>query len=297
MVTDLVKLTNSFDIVQNEKGLYEITNYEALRDTLQSIVDDTADLVVTNSESSVDSAKKTKKELSELKERVDDAFSGFMEAIEKVTNGRKELKRLIKDGEDELAKKINEVKELWIQEAFSQYERILSFDATHEVVDHKLFSRKQNKKSIFDTMETELLRLENEYGKRMEDEETLEAYCKKAGQPPEAFKPLLDTMELKDVFKAVDEAERKQAEQLELERERRERLEQASKQAKAEVEEVIKKLDTMEDVTPVRKLWELQLWLTDNQKAMLKEWLDDNGIELEGARNLKWKVSTNLKQR
>ena len=99
MVTDLVKLTNSFDIVQNEKGLYEITNYEALRDTLQSIVDDTADLVVTNSESSVDSAKKTKKELSELKERVDDAFSGFMEAIEKVTNGRKELKRLIKDGE------------------------------------------------------------------------------------------------------------------------------------------------------------------------------------------------------
>ena len=131
----------------------------------------------------------------------------------------------------------------------------------------------------------------------MEDEETLEAYCKKAGQPPEAFKPLLDTMELKDVFKAVDEAERKQAEQLELERKRRERLEQASKQAKAEVEEVVNKLDTLEDVTPVSRLWELQLWLTDNQKAMLKEWLDDNDIKLEKARNLKWQVATNLKQR
>lgn len=287
MVTDLATLTNSFDIVQNEKGLYEITNYEALRDTLQSIVDDTADLVVTNSESSVDSAKKTKKELSDLRDKTDVAFSGFMEAIEKVTEGRKELKRLIKNGEDELAKKINEVKELWIQEAFSEYERILSFDATHEVVDRKLFSRKQTKKSIFDTMETELIRLEAEYGKRMEDEETLEAYCKKAGQPPEAFKPLLDTMELKDVFKAVDEVERKQAEQLELERERRERLEQASKQAKAEVEKVINKLDTLEDVTPVSRLWELQLWLTDRQKAMLKEWLDDNDIKLEKAKNLK----------
>ena len=287
MVTDLATLTNSFDIVQNEKGLYEITNYEALRDTLESIVDSTTDLVVTNSESSVDSAKKTKKELSELKDKIDVAFSGFMEAIEKVTDGREELKRLCKNGEDELAKKINEVKELWIQEAFSEYERILSFDATHEIVDHKLFSRKQTKKSIFDTMETELIRLEAEYGKRMEDEETLEAYCKKAGQTPEAFKPLLDTMELKDVFKAVDEAERKQAEQLELERERRERLEQANKQAKAEVEKVINKLDTLEDVTPVSRLWELQLWLTDRQKAMLKEWLDDNDIKLEKAKNLK----------
>lgn len=146
MVTDLATLTNSFDIVQNEKGLYEITNYEALRDTLESIVDSTTDLVVTNSESSVDSAKKTKKELSELKDKIDVAFSGFMEAIEKVTDGRKELKRLCKNGEDELAKKINEVKELWIQEAFSEYERILSFDATHEVVDRKLFSRKQTKR-------------------------------------------------------------------------------------------------------------------------------------------------------
>lgn len=287
MVMDLVKLTNSFDIVQNEAGVYEITNYKALKDTLQSIVDDTADLVVTSSESSVDSAKKTKKELSELRDKTDEAFSGFMEAIEKVTEGRKELKRLIKDGEDELTKKINEVKELWIQEAFHEYERILSFEATHEIVDRKLFSRKQTKKSIFDTMETELLRLEAEYGKRMEDEETLEAYCKKAGQPPEAFKPLLDTMELKDVFKAVDEAERKQAEQLELEAKRREQLEQADKQAKAEYKEVVNKLDTLVDVTPVSRLWELQLWLTDRQKAMLKDWLEDNGIKLEKAKNLK----------
>lgn len=287
MVTDLATLTNSFDIVQNDKGLYEITNYEALRDTLESIVESTTDLVVTNSESSVDSAKKTKKELSELKDKIDVAFSGFMEAIEKVTDGRKELKRLCKNGEDELAKKINEVKELWIQEAFSEYERILSFDATHEIVDRKLFSRKQTKKSIFDTMETELIRLEAEYGKRMEDEETLESYCKKAGQPPEAFKPLLDTMELKDVFKAVDEAERKQAEQLELEAKRREQLEQADKQAKAEYKEVVNKLDTLVDVTPVSRLWELQLWLTNNQKDMLKAWLEDNGIKLEKARNLK----------
>lgn len=287
MVTDLATLTNSFDIVQNEKGLYEITNYEALRDTLESIVESTTDLVVTNSESSVDSAKKTKKELSELKDKIDVAFSGFMEAIEKVTDGRKELKRLCKNGEDELAKKINEVKELWIQEAFSEYERILSFEATHEIVDRKLFSRKQTKKSIFDTMETELIRLEAEYGKRMEDEETLEAYCKKAGQPPEAFKPLLDTMELKDVFKAVDEAERKQAEQLELEAKRREQLEQAEKQAKAEYKEAVNKLDTLEDVTPVSRLWELQLWLTDNQKYMLKAWLSDNRIKLEKAKKLK----------
>lgn len=296
MGLDLVKLTNSFDIVQNETGVYEITNYETIRDTLQSIVESATNLVVTSSESSVDSAKKTKKELSTLRDKVDESFEEFMEAIEKVTEGRKELKRLCKDGEDELAKMINEAKELWIQEAFSEYERILSFEATHEIVDRKLFSRKQTKKSIFDTMETELIRLEAEYGKRMEDEETLEAYCKKAGQPPEAFKPLLDTMELKDVFKAVDEAERKQAEQLELERERREKLERESQKAKAEVEEVINKLDTYEDVTPVNRLWELQLWLTDRQKAMLKDWLDDNNIKLEKAKNLKWQVATNLKQ-
>lgn len=292
---DLVKLTNSFDIVQNEAGVYEITNYEALRDTLQSIVDSATDLVVTSSESSVDSAKKTRKELSTLKDKVDESFSGFMEAIEKVTEGRKELKRLFKDGEDVLTDMINESKELWIQEAFHEYERILSFEATHEILDRKLFSRKQTKKSVRDTVETELIRIEAEYGKRMEDEETLEAYCKKAGQPPEAFKPLLDTMELKDVFKAVDEAERKQAEQLELERERREKLERESQKAKAEVEAVINKLDTLEDVTPVSRLWELQLWLTDRQKAMLKDWLEDNNIKLEKAKNLKWQVATNSK--
>lgn len=160
------------------------------------------------------------------------------------------------------------------------------------MLDQKAFARKQTKKSIYDAVENEVMRIESEYAKEEEERQTLIKYCKKAGQPYEAFIPLLGNQELNDVLKAVDKAEEQQKEREKAEEERRklqEELAQKDKEARETIiDEIVPQLEptigagtwtTNEDEH--KQLWTLKLWLNDNEKELLKQFLSDHKIKIE----------------
>ena len=240
MVTELAKITNNFEITQNLAGEYEVTNYQLILDTLQAYAENIDEvLIVTTDENSVNGAKATKKEFKEMTEAIELAFETFMKQIEPVTKARLDFKRVFKKAEANIDAKIKSVYVEWIKEAIFEYQRLASFDVTYEMLDPKAFARKQTKKSIFEAVEKEIIRLEEAYAKEEEERQTLIKYCKKAGQPYEAFIPLLGNQELNDVLKAVDKAEEQQKEREKAEEERRKQQEEQAQQDKEARETII----------------------------------------------------------
>ena len=293
MVNDIKKVTKAFDIVQNTAGEYEVTNFEAIRDTLQAYAENIDEvLIVTTDENSVNGAKATKKEFKEMKEAIELSFARFMEQVAPVTNARLELKRIFTKAEANIDAKIRDIYVEWIKEALFEYGRHASIDVTYEMLDQKAFARKQTKKSIYDAVESEVMRIEAEYAKEEEERQTLIKYCKKAGQPYEAFIPLLGNQDLNDVLKAVDKAEEQQKEREKAEEERRKQQEeQAEKEKEARetiIDEIVPTLEpTMSAGTWTtneddhKQLWTIQLWLNENEKELLKQFLTDNKIMIE----------------
>ena len=295
MVTELAKITNNFEITQNLTGEYEVTNYQLILDTLQAYAENIDEvLVVTTDENSVNGAKATKKEFKEMTEAIELAFETFMKQIEPVTKARLDFKRVFKKAEANIDAKIKDVYVEWIKEALFEYGRHASIDVTYEMLDQKAFARKQTKKSIYEAVEKEVMRIEAEYAKEEEERQTLIKYCKKAGQPYEAFIPLLANQELNDVLKAVDKAEEQQKEREKAEEERRKQQEeQAEKEKEARetiIDEIVPTLEpTMDAGTWTtnedehKELWTLNLWLSEREKELLKQFLSDNNIRLESA--------------
>ena len=151
-------------------------------DTFQAYADNIDEvLIVTSDENSVNGAKATKKEFKELEDKIDERFAEFMEQIKPVTDARLDLKRIMKKASANIDDKIKEAYRAWIDEAIFEYQRLASFDVTFEMLDEKAFARKQTKKSIFEAVEKEIMRLEEEHAKREEERETIEKYCKKQG--------------------------------------------------------------------------------------------------------------------
>ena len=160
------------------------------------------------------------------------------------------------------------------------------------MLDPKVFARKQTKKSIFEAVEKEIIKLEEAYAKEEEERQTLIKYCKKAGQPYEAFIPLLGNQDLNDVLKAVDKAEEQQKEREKAEEERRKQQEeQAEKEKEARetiIDEIVPTLAPTMDVgtwttneAERQELWTLKLWLSEREKELLKQFLSDNNIQIE----------------
>ena len=293
MVTELAKITNNFEITQNLTGEYEVSNYQLILDTLQAYAENIDEvLVVTTDENSVNGAKATKKEFKEMTEAIELAFETFMKQIEPVTKARLDFKRVFKKAEANIDAKIKDVYVEWIKEALFEYGRHASIDVTYEMLDQKAFARKQTKKSIYEAVEKEVMRIEAEYAKEEEERQTLIKYCKKAGQPYEAFIPLLANQELNDVLKAVDKAEEQQKEREKAEEERRKQQEEkAEKEKEARetiIDEIVPQLEpTMSAGTWTtneddhKQLWIIQLWLNENEKELLKQFLTDNKIMIE----------------
>ena len=289
MVTELAKITNNFEITQNLTGEYEVTNYQLILDTLQAYAENIDEvLIVTTDENSVNGAKATKKEFKEMTEAIELAFETFMKQIEPVTKARLDFKRVFKKAEANIDAKIKGVYVEWIKEAIFEYQRLASFDVTYEMLDPKAFARKQTKKSIFEAVEKEIIRLEEAYAKEEEERQTLIKYCKKAGQPYEAFIPLLGNQELNDVLKAVDKAEEQQKEREKEEEERRKQQEEQAQQDKEARETIADEIvpflkdGTWTEIPAERKeLWTIQLWLNEREKELLKQFLSDNNIQIE----------------
>lgn len=294
MVTEIAKITNNFEIVQNLAGGFEVPNLQMYIDTFQAYADNIDEvLIVTSDENSVNGAKATKKEFKELEDAIDKRFSEFMEQIKPVTDARLDLKRIMKKASANIDEKIKEAYRAWIDEAIFEYQRLASFDVTFEMLDEKAFARKQTKKSIYEAVEKEITRLEEEHAKREEERETIEKYCKKAGQPIEPFTILIGQKELNDILKMVDEAEEREKERVRLEEENRLKQEQAQAQMKADREtienEIVPNLaptmneGTWTENTAERKLlWQIELWLSEEEKDALKKYLKENNIKVEG---------------
>lgn len=300
MVMEIAKLTNHFEITQNLAGDYEVPNYDLIRDTLQAYADNIDDvLIVTSDELSVDGAKRTKKELKDMKEAIELSFATFMKQIDNVTKARLELKRIFTKAEGNIDAKIKEAYEEWKKEALLEYGRIASFDVTVDMLDPKVFQRKQTKKSIFDAVENEVIRLEAEYAKEEENRQTLIKYCQKANQPYEAFIPLLANRELNEVLKAVDRAEEEQKEREKREAERKEQQERMERERQEQEKQSTEEDATVDIIEPVqtepvleekavikefvRELWTIRLWLNDSEKAALKLFLRENQIKVHSA--------------
>ena len=292
MVTEIAKITNNFEIVQNLAGGFEVPNLQMYIDTFQAYADNIDEvLIVTSDENSVNGAKATKKEFKELEDAIDKRFSEFMEQIKPVTDARLDLKRIMKKAGANIDEKIKEVYRKWIDEAIFEYQRLASFDVTFEMLDEKAFYRKQTKKSIYEAVEKEITRLEQEYAKREEERETIEKYCKKAGQPVEPFATLIGNKELNDILKMIDEAEEREKERVRLEEENRQKQAKELEELKASREiienEIVPNLETAEPATwttntdEVLRLWDISLWLSDEQKDALKLYLKENNIKVE----------------
>ena len=295
MVTEIAKITNNFEIVQNLAGGFEVPNLQMYIDTFQAYADNIDEvLIVTSDESSVNGAKATKKEFKELEDKIDERFAEFMEQIKPVTDARLDLKRIMKKASANIDEKIKEAYRAWIDEAIFEYQRLASFDVTFEMLDEKAFARKQTKKSIYEAVEKEITRLEQEYAKREEERETIEKYCKKAGQPVEPFATLIGNKELNDILKMIDEAEEREKERVRLEEEHRQKQAEELEELKSRREiienEIVPNLEPTSaglwtDNTAERKeLWTVQLWMSDEEKELFKKFLKDNNIKLESAK-------------
>lgn len=294
MVTDIAKITKNFEIVQNLAGGFEVPNLQTYLDTFQAYADNIDEvLIVTTDENSVNGAKATKKEFKELEDKIDERFAEFMEQVKPVTDARLDLKRIMKKAGANIDAKIKDVYRKWIDEAIFEYQRLASFDVTFEMLDEKAFARKQTKKSIYEAVEKEITRLEEEHSKREEERETIEKYCKKAGQPVEPFATLIGAKELNDILKMVDEAEEREKERVRLEEENRQKQAQELEEQKANREiienEIVSNLEptmsagTWTENTDERKvLWQIELWLSDEEKDALKKYLKENNIKVEG---------------
>lgn len=294
MVTEIAKITNNFEIVQNLAGGFEVPNLQMYIDTFQAYADNIDEvLIVTSDENSVNGAKATKKEFKELEDAIDKRFSEFMEQIKPVTDARLDLKRIMKKASANIDEKIKEAYRAWIDEAIFEYQRLASFDVTYEMLDEKAFARKQTKKSIYEAVEKEIIRLEEEHAKREEERATIEKYCKKAGQPAEPFATLIGTKELNDILKMVDEAEEREKERVRLEEENRQKQAQELEELKSSREiienEIVPNLaptmseGTWTENTAERKvLWQIELWLSEEEKDALKKYLKENNIKVEG---------------
>lgn len=293
MVTEIAKITNNFEIVQNLAGGFEVPNLQTYLDTFQAYADNIDEvLIVTTDENSVNGAKATKKEFKELEDKIDARFAEFMEQIKPVTDARLDLKRIMKKASSNIDEKIKEVYRKWIEEAIFEYQRLASFDVTYDMLDEKAFARKQTKKSIYEAVEKEITRLEEEHAKREEERETIEKYCKKAGQPVEPFATLIGNKELNDILKMIDEAEEREKERVRLEEENRQKQAKELEELKASREiienEIVPNLEpttagTWTENTAERKiLWQIELWLSEEEKDALKEYFKNNNIKVEG---------------
>ena len=294
MVTEIAKITNNFEIVQNLAGGFEVPNLQMYIDTFQAYADNIDEvLIVTSDENSVNGAKATKKEFKELEDKIDERFAEFMEQIKPVTDARLDLKRIMKRAGENIDKKIKEAYRAWIDEAIFEYQRLASFDVTFEMLDEKAFARKQTKKSIYEAVEKEITRLEEEHAKREEERETIEKYCKKAGQPIEPFTILIGQKELNDILKMIDDAEEREKERVRLEEENRQKQAQKLEELKSSREiienEIVPNLEptsegTWTENTAERKvLWQIELWLSEEEKDALKKYLKENNIKVKGA--------------
>ena len=161
----------------------------------------------------------------------------------------------------------------WVKEAINEYSRLASEDIDISMIDPKTYSRKLTKKSVFEVIESEVIRIEEEYKKSQHEQEVFEKYCNSKGISPELLLDWQKTMSLSEAMERVDYLVQIQANE-------------AKKVEEVQTPQPVEKVAETAEIDGKGDIWAVMLRMTDKQKSLFKQFLTDTGIELVGKPSL-----------
>lgn len=265
----LERLEISYDLA----GYPEVKNYEVVYGTLEAMLEGADKLVITADEASVESAKSIKSQLTKYQKRIDEVFEVEEAKYNELISKKRSLKRLFERSKNYLNDGIEYAKTEWAKEAINEYSRLASEDIDISMIDPKTYSRKLTKKSVFDVIESEVIRIEEEYKKSQNDKEVFEKYCLSKGIAPELMLDWQKTMSLSEAMERVDYLVQIQANE-------------AKKVEEVQTPQPVEKVAETAEIDEKGDIWAVMLRMTDKQKSLFKQFLTDTGIELVGKPSL-----------
>ena len=265
----LERLEISYDLA----GYPEVKNYEVVYGTLEAMLEGADKLVITADESSVESAKSIKSQLTKYQKRIDEVFEVEEAKYNELVSKKRSLKRLFERSKNYLNDGIEYAKTEWAKEAINEYSRLASEDIDISMIDPKTYSRKLTKKSVFDVIESEVIRIEEEYKKSQNDKEVFEKYCLSKGTAPELMLDWQKTMSLSEAMERVDYLVQIQANE-------------ATKVKEVQTPQPVVNVAETAEIDEKGDVWAVMLRMTDTQKSLFKQFLSDTGIELVGKPSL-----------
>lgn len=265
----LERLEINYDLT----GYPEVKNYEVVYGTLEAMLEGADKLVITADEASVESAKSIKSQLTKYQKRIDEVFEVEEAKYNELISKKRSLKRLFERSKNYLNDGIEYAKTEWAKEAINEYSRLASEDIDISMIDPKTYSRKLTKKSVFEVIESEVIRLEEEYKKSQNDKEVFEKYCQSKGISPELLLDWQKTMSLSQAMERVDYLVEIQANE-------------AKKVEEVQTPQPVEKVAETAEIDEKGDVWAVMLRMTDKQKSLFKQFLSDTGIELVGKPSL-----------
>lgn len=265
----LDRLEISYDLV----GYPEVKNYEVVYGTLEAMLEGADKLVITADEASVESAKSIKSQLTKYQKRIDEVFEVEEAKYNELISKKRSLKRLFERSKNYLNDGIEYAKTEWVKEAINEYSRLASEDIDISMIDPKTYSRKLTKKSVFEVIESEVIRIEEEYKKSQHEQEVFEKYCQSKGISPELLLDWQKTMSLSEAMERVDYLVEIQANE-------------ATKAKEVQTLQPVEEIAETAEIDEKGDVWAVMLRMTDKQKSLFKQFLTDTGIELVGKPSL-----------
>lgn len=271
--TNELKVLERLEISYDLTGYPEVKNYEVVYGTLEAMLEGADKLVITADEASVESAKSIKSQLTKYQKRIDEVFEVEEAKYNELISKKRSLKRLFERSKNYLNDGIEYAKTEWAKEAINEYSRLASEDIDISMIDPKTYSRKLTKKSVFDVIESEVIRIEEEYKKSQNDKEVFEKYCQSKGISPELMIDWQKNMSLSEAMERVDYLVQIQANE-------------ATKAKEVQTPQTVEKVAETEEIDEKGDVWAVMLRMTDKQKSLFKQFLSDTGIELVGKPSL-----------
>lgn len=265
----LDRLEISYDLA----GYPEVKNYEVVYGTLEAMLEGADKIVITSDESSVESAKSIKSQLTKYQKRIDEVFEAEEAKYNELVSKKRSLKRLFERSKNYLNDGIEYAKTEWVKEAINEYSRLASEDIDISMIDPKTYSRKLTKKSVFEVIESEVIRIEEEYKKSQHEQEVFEKYCQSKGISPELLLDWQKTMSLSQAMERVDYLVEIQANEV-------------TKAKEVQTPQLVENIAEMAEIDEKGDVWAVMLRMTDTQKSLFKQFLADTGIELVGKPSL-----------
>ena len=272
-LTNELAVLERLEINYDLTGYPEVKNYEVVYGTLESMLEGADKLVITADEASVESAKSIKSQLTKYQKRIDEVFEVEEAKYNELISKKRSLKRLFERSKNYLNDGIEYAKTEWAKEAINEYSRLASEDIDISMIDPKTYSRKLTKKSVFEVIESEVIRLEEEYKKSQNDKEVFEKYCQSKGISPELLLDWQKTMSLSEAMERVDYLVQIQANE-------------ATKVKEVQTPQPVVNVAETAEIDEKGDVWSVMLRMTDKQKSLFKQFLSDTGIELVGKPSL-----------